>query len=118
MVDKRIFKVMLNPSPGCVFPITSLHSTRRPVRCLGNGIPALANDLTDVINATLRALVNNVAISSGPQVFYDEELMSPNQNDSLYPWKRWKSRETRSTRIASRSTSSSRAATLRSCCGC
>jgi hypothetical protein len=61
-----------------------------PGTLYGNGIPALANDLTDVINATLRALVNNISISSGPQVVYDEELFSPTQDDTLSPWKRWK----------------------------
>lgn len=90
MVDKRIFKVMLNPSPRMRVPYYVSSFDKIPGSMYGNGIPALANDLTDVINATLRALVNNVAISSGPQVFYDEELISPNQSDALYPWKRWK----------------------------
>jgi hypothetical protein len=90
MVDKRIFKVMLNPSPRMRVPYYVTSFDKIPGSLYGNGIPALANDLTDVINATLRSLVNNVAISSGPQVFYDEELISPNQNDALYPWKRWK----------------------------
>lgn len=90
MVDKRIFKVMLNPSPRMRVPYYVTSFDRVPGSLYGNGIPAMANDLTDVINATLRSLVNNVAISSGPQVYYDEELISPNQDDSLYPWKRWK----------------------------
>jgi len=90
MVDKRIFKVMLNPSPRLRVPYYVTSFDKMPGTLYGNGIPALANDLTDVINATLRALVNNIAISSGPQVVYDEELLSPNQDDSLYPWKRWK----------------------------
>lgn len=90
MVDKRIFKVMLNPSPRTRVPYYVTSFDKTPGSLYGNGIPAMANDLTDAINATLRALINNIAISSGPQVFYDEELISPNQNDSLYPWKRWK----------------------------
>lgn len=87
MVDKRIFKVMLNPSPRLRVPYYITSFDKQPGTLYGNGIPALANDITDVINATLRALVNNIAIASGPQVVYDEELMSPNQDDSLYPWK-------------------------------
>lgn len=90
MVDKRVFKVMLNPSPRLRVPYYVTSFDKQPGSLFGNGIPALANDLTDVINATLRALVNNIAISSGPQVVYDEELISPTQDDSLYPWKRWK----------------------------
>lgn len=90
MVDKRIFKVMLNPSPRMRVPYYITSFDKQPGSLYGNGIPAMANDLTDVINATLRALVNNIAISSGPQVVYDEELIAPNQSDALYPWKRWK----------------------------
>lgn len=90
MVDKRVFKVMLNPSPRLRVPYYVTSFDKQPGSMFGNGIPALANDLTDVINATLRALVNNIAISSGPQVYYDEELISPTTDDSLYPWKRWK----------------------------
>src|SRR5665213_665210 len=90
MVDKRIFKVMMNPSPRLRVPYYVTSFDKQPGSLFGNGIPALANDLTDVINATLRALVNNIAISSGPQVVYHEELLSPTQDDSLYPWKRWK----------------------------
>lgn len=89
MVDKRIFKVMMNPSPRQRVPyyITSFDKT--PGSITGNGIPALANDITDVMNATLRSLVNNISISSGPQVVIDRDLMAASQDDALYPWKRW-----------------------------
>lgn len=89
MVDKRIFKVMLNPSPRLRVPyyITSFDKT--PGSLTGNGIPALANDITDVMNATLRSLVNNLSISSGPQVVIDREMIGPSQDSSMYPWKNW-----------------------------
>jgi hypothetical protein len=90
MVDKRIFKVMMNPSPRLRVPYYVTSFDKMPGTLYGNGIPALANDLTDVINATLRSLVNNISICSGPQVVYDEELISPTQDDTLSPWKRWK----------------------------
>ena len=90
MVDRRIFKVMLNPSPRVRVPYFITSFDKQPGTLYGNGIPALANDLTDVINAVLRALVNNISIASGPQVVYDEDLLSPSQDDGLYPWKKWK----------------------------
>lgn len=90
MVDKRIFKVMMNPSPRLRVPYYVTSFDKLPGTLYGNGIPALANDLTDVINATLRALVNNISIASGPQAVVDEELISPNQDASLSPWKIWK----------------------------
>ncbi len=90
MVDKRIFKVMLNPSPRLRVPYYVTSFDKLPGTLYGNGIPALANDITDVINATLRALVNNISIASGPQAVVDEELISPTQDASLQPWKTWK----------------------------
>jgi hypothetical protein len=90
MVDKRIFKVMMNPSPRLRVPYYVTSFDKLPGTLYGNGIPALANDLTDVINATLRALVNNISIASGPQAVIDEELISPTQDASLSPWKVWK----------------------------
>jgi len=89
MVDKRIFKVMMNPSPRQRVPYYVTSFDKTPGSITGNGIPALANDITDVMNATLRSLVNNISISSGPQVMIDRDLMGPSQDDSLYPWKRW-----------------------------
>ena len=89
MVDKRIFKVMMNPSPRQRVPYYVTSFDKTPGSISGNGIPALANDITDVMNATLRALVNNVSISSGPQVMIDRDLIGPSQDDNLYPWKRW-----------------------------
>ena len=89
MVDRKVFKVMLNPSPRVRVPYYITSFDKQPGSLFGNGIPALANDLTDVINATLRALVNNLSISSGPQVVINQELIAPGTDDSLYPWKRW-----------------------------
>jgi hypothetical protein len=90
MVDTQVFKVMMNPSPRQRVPYYIASFDNQPGSLYGDGIPDMANDITDVINATLRALVNNIAISSGPQVAYNEELIAPNQDDGLYPWKRWK----------------------------
>jgi hypothetical protein len=90
MVDKQIFKCMLNPSPRQRVPYYIASFDNQPGSIYGNGIPDMANDITDVMNATLRALVNNISIASGPQVAYNEDLIAPNQNDGLYPWKRWR----------------------------
>lgn len=89
MVDRKIFKVMLNPSPRLRVPYYVTSFDKQPGSLFGNGIPAMANDLTDVINATLRSLVNNLSISSGPQVIVNSELIAPGTDTNLYPWKKW-----------------------------
>lgn len=47
-------------------------------------------DIQDVCNATARSLVNNLAISSGPQVeVYQERLQATEDPTNIYPWKVW-----------------------------
>lgn len=90
LIDRHVIKAMLNPNirkrPN--YYITSFD--KQPGTIYGAGVADLMTDVQDVMNATLRSLVNNMSIASGPQVFYDEELVNPNQDDSLYPWKRWR----------------------------
>lgn len=90
LIDKHVIKVMLNPNlrKRANYFITSFD--KQPGTIYGAGVSDLMHDVQDVMNATLRALVNNMSIASGPQVFYNEDLLNPNQNDSLYPWKRWR----------------------------
>lgn len=90
MIDKLVIKAMLNPNlrkrPN--YYVTSFD--RQPGTLYGSGVAEVLADIQDVMNATLRSLVNNMAMSSGPQVFFNEELLNPNQNSQLYPWKQWK----------------------------
>lgn len=90
MVDKVVIKVMLNPNlrKRANYFITSFD--KQPGTIYGSGVAEVLNDIQDVMNASLRALVNNMAMSSGPQVYFNEELLNPNQNSQLYPWKQWK----------------------------
>lgn len=90
LIDKFVIKVMLNPSPRKRVPYYVTSYDKQSGTIYGDGIPELIGDVQDVMNATLRALVNNMSISSGPQVAFNEELINPTQDDTLYPWKRWK----------------------------
>jgi hypothetical protein len=90
LIDKAVIKVMLNPSPRKRVPYFVTNYDKHPGSLFGDGIPELIGDVQDVANATLRSLVNNMSIASGPQVAFNEDLLNPTQDDSLYPWKRWK----------------------------
>ena len=48
------------------------------------------DDLQVAANATLRGLINNLSIRSGPQVVVNDDRLSPDETgEDLYPWKRW-----------------------------
>lgn len=90
LIDNEVIKVQVNPNPRQrpYYYVTSFEKI--PGSLYGNGLPEILNDIQEVVNATLRALVNNLAISSGPQVIVDDERIAPGaDSDSLYPWKRW-----------------------------
>lgn len=55
--------------------------------------PELMEDCQRVCNATARALVNNMAIASGPQVEIHRDRLDASENiEKLYPWKIWKTK--------------------------
>src|SRR4029077_3387293 len=90
VIGSHIIKANLSPSPRQrhTYFITSFEKV--PGTPIGNGLTDMIADLQDVANATLRSLVNNVSIASGPQVVVNDDRARPEENtDDLYPWKRW-----------------------------
>lgn len=91
LIGRFVIKVHINPNPKQRHPYYTTSFEKVPGSSYGNSIPEIIGDLQDVANATLRSLVNNMSISSGPQVMVNEERLSPTVNaDNLYPWKRWR----------------------------
>lgn len=90
LIGRYIIKVQLSPSPRKRHPYFVTSFEKVPGTPVGNGLPDILNDIQDVCNASLRALVNNLSISSGPQVVVnDDRLGAGEDSDEMYPWKRW-----------------------------
>jgi hypothetical protein len=90
LIGRHVIKVQLIPSPRKrhQYYITSFEKI--PGTPAGNGLPDLLADVSSVANATLRALVNNLSISSGPQVVVNDDRLGDGENgEDMYPWKRW-----------------------------
>lgn len=91
IVGQHTIKTQLSPSPRQRHPYYITSFEKVPGTIAGHGLPDILEDLQEVSNATLRSLVNNMSIASGPQVVINTELLDPTVNeDQLYPWKRWK----------------------------
>jgi hypothetical protein len=89
-IGSHVIKANLSPSPRARhnYFITSFEKV--PGTPVGNGLTDMISDLQDVANATLRSLVNNLSISSGPQAIINDDRCRPEENtDELFPWKRW-----------------------------
>jgi hypothetical protein len=90
VVGRHTLKTQINPNPRKRHPYYLTSFEKVPGTVAGHGLPDILEDIQESANATLRALVNNLAISSGPQVVINDERLAPTENgDELYPWKRW-----------------------------
>lgn len=89
-IGRYIIKVQMSPSVKKRPPYYVTSFEKVPGTIVGNGLPDIIDDIADVANATLRSLVNNMSIASGPQVVVNVSRMAPNENpNTLFPWKRW-----------------------------
>lgn len=90
MVGQYIIKAQLTPSPRQRHDYFITSYEKVPGTPVGNSLVDVLADIQEVANATLRGLVNNMSISSGPQVLVNDDRLSPDEDgESLYPWKRW-----------------------------
>ena len=92
-IGSHVIKAHLTPNPRQRHPYFITSFEKVPGTPVGNGLVDLLADIQEVGNATLRALVNNISIASGPQVVINDERLVPEENgEDLYPWKRWHTR--------------------------
>lgn len=90
LVGRYVIKVQFSPSPRKRHPYFITSFEKVPGTPVGNGLPDILSDIQEVMNATLRSLVNNMSISSGPQVIVRDDMVAQGADgESLYPWKRW-----------------------------
>ncbi len=89
-IGNHVIKAHLSPSPRMRHPYFLTSYEKVPGTPVGNGLTDLLVDVQEAVNGTLRAIINNISISSGPQVTVDDDRLAPNENgEDLFPWKRW-----------------------------
>jgi hypothetical protein len=91
IAGRHTIKVHVQPNPLRRHNYFATSFETMPGSVAGHGLPEVLSDTQHVANSAFRALVNNMSISSGPQVVVNEDRVSPSTNpDSIYPWKRWR----------------------------
>ena len=89
-IGPYIIKAHLAPSPRQRHPYFITSFEKVPNTPIGNGLTDILVDIQEIVNGTVRALVNNVSIASGPQVVVRDDRLSPDETgEDMYPWKRW-----------------------------
>lgn len=90
LVGNYVIKAVLNYDPLGQKPYAKTSFIKCPGAFWGKGIPEIIEDVQSVCNAATRALVNNMGISSGPQVEVNLDRIPPNEDiTQMYPWKIW-----------------------------
>jgi len=90
VVGNFIIKAVLNYDPLGEKPYAKTSFIKCPGAFWGKGIPEIIEDVQNVCNAAARALVNNMGISSGPQVEVNLERIPANEDiTQIHPWKIW-----------------------------
>lgn len=93
VIGRYVIKVQFSPSPRKRHPYFVTSFEKVPGTPIGNALPDVLADIQQVCNATLRSLVNNLSIASGPQaVINDDRLSEGEDGEDMFPWKRWHTR--------------------------
>lgn len=89
-IGTHIIKVQMAPSPRQRVPYFVTSFEKVPGTVVGNALPDMLQDLQEGANGALRAVMNNMAMASGPQVAINVDRVSAMDDiESMYPWKRW-----------------------------
>ncbi|MGP9656505.1 portal protein [Halomonas sp. AOP31-B1-25] len=98
LIGQHVIRVRINRDPLERRPYHKASYQPVPGSFWGQAIPELMADIQDVCNATARSLVNNLAISSGPQVEVYEDRLQPQEDPTnIYPWKIWRTKDSQVT---------------------
>jgi hypothetical protein len=90
LMGDTVIRAVLNYDPVGRKPYYLTSYENKPGSVAGNGVSDLCRDSQAMINASARALANNMGISSGPQVGVNVSRMPPGEDiTDLHPWKIW-----------------------------
>lgn len=90
LIGRWVIKAIINPDPLGRKPYFKASYEEIPGAWLGNSPMDLIRDCQDVCNAAARALVNNMGLASGPQVWVNvDRLPQGEQITQIFPWKLW-----------------------------
>ncbi|MFC6441052.1 hypothetical protein [Bowmanella sp. JS7-9] len=90
VIGSYTIRAVINPDPTGNPPYTKTCFRNVPNSFAGEALPEILADIQDAANATARALINNMAIGSSPQVAVDISMVPKGQDiTNVYPMKVW-----------------------------
>lgn len=90
LIGSYVIKAVLNPDPLNRKPYYKASYEMVPGSFWGNSVCDLTRDSQTVVNAAGRAIVNNMAMASGPQVAVDVSRLPAGEDlTTITPWRIW-----------------------------
>lgn len=90
LIGSTVIRAVLNYDPLGRKPYYLTSYEQLPGAVEGKGVTDLCRDSQAMVNATARALANNMGISSGPQVGVNVSRLPPGEDiTEMHPWKIW-----------------------------
>lgn len=90
IVGDTMVYAKLNPLPGVEIPYNFYYYHKDNTSFWGEGVATIMADGQAAINAAIRAMLDNAAIGSGPQVAVNTRAMTSGMDPtSMRPWKVW-----------------------------
>ena len=85
-----VLKVMLNPISGYTLPYHIFPYERAPHQFWGTGVPRMMRDSQTTMNAATRIWLDNLALSSGPMMEVNTDLLAAGEDPTdIHPWRVW-----------------------------
>jgi hypothetical protein len=90
LVGRWVIKAQLNYNPLGLRPYYKTSYENLPGEFWGFGIPDVLNDIQGIVNAAVRALVNNMGIASGPQIGINVDRLPAGEDiEHIRPLRVW-----------------------------
>ena len=88
MLDDIIIKANVSQVEGVHLPYHFYYYDKDDTSLWGEGIPSIMRDAQKLFNASVRAMLDNAAISAGPIIEANTDLLEPNEDPKdLYPFR-------------------------------
>lgn len=88
--DGTVIKAALQPINGVTWPYHLYYFDKDETSIFGEGLPMVMRDDQTMINAAVRLMLDNAAITSGTMLEVNPHLLHPlTKPDEMYPWKVW-----------------------------
>lgn len=89
--DGQIIKIVLQPLNGVTWPYHLYYADKDETSIFGDGFASIMRDDQTMINAGTRMILDNAALTAGPQLEVNMALLVPGESaEDMYPFKIWK----------------------------